>query len=188
MKANNIISDKAKFLVYSENIVNGYNDLEKIWRAVLETAKEMHGKVFNKRFGDAINAKISGVGSVSFNDPYNMGYKTLNIWVEKRYYTIPGIYGCNYFDDDLSYKSMHNANDILTDGRIDATKAAEKITDYLGGINRKRDEMKDAAKNYDKNKKKLENAVRALAVAFSGINPLFVPSELRAYDWEKTIK
>ena len=188
MKAKDIISNKTNFLVYSENIVKGYNDIEKIWRVVLETAKEMNGKVFNKRFADAINVKVQGVGSVSFNDPYNMGYKTLNIWINKRYYEIPGIYGCHYFDGDLDGKYMHNINEILTDGRIDATKAAEKIAGYLGRINQKRDEMRDAAKNYDKNKKKVENAVRALAVAFSGINSLFVPSELRAYDWEKTIK
>lgn len=183
MKTLNI-NNKERFAPHAKAIINGYKDLAAIWGAIMSVSDEMNGKVFNKRFTDAVNAKIKGVGSVSASDPYNLGHKTLNIYLFNRSYCLEGA-GWIYYDKELYYTYLHNVDDILTDGRMDADKAKSRILNIIELINDKIATYSDALKNYDKYMNKRTKALEAFGKAMAGLNKLFEFGTLNSYDWQR---
>ena len=189
MNTNIINTKKVEFVERAKAIIKGYDELKEIWQAVILTAEKMNGKVFNKRFGDAVNLITEKkCGRVSFSDPYNMGYKGMSVFINSRSYKASG--GCwDYIDGSLYASRLHNAEkDLLTDGRIDAAKVKECANNMLSIIASERAKYVDGIKNYDRDQKRKQKALKDLAEAFAKINPLFVPSQLSKYDWEKMLK
>lgn len=170
---------KNDFQELAKHVINGYNEALEGWQVVLETAKEMDGKVFNKRFTDAVNAKLSAV-CCSVNDPYNLG-KELSFWLSNRSYNNGSF--CRYFDNKVYYRDV-KLDSLLTDGRIDAAKVVETVNDLRNNINKKVSEWSDAAKNWDRYEKRVRKALAAFGAAMEGVNPFFIPSELHSYDWK----
>lgn len=183
MKTLNI-NNKERFAIHAKAIINGYKDLAVIWNAIITVSNEMNGKVFNKRFTDSVNAKIDGVGRVSASDPYNLGHKTLNIYLFNRSYCLEGA-GCIYYDDELYFTSLHDVDDILTDGRIAADKANYHLSKIIELINNKIATYSDALKNYDKYMNKRAKALEAFGKAMAGLNKLFEYGTLNSYDWQR---
>lgn len=181
------ITEKERFIFRANAIIKGYVELKEIWRAVELTAKQMNGKVFNKRFADSVNEKTAlKFGRIWFSDTYNLGYKSMTLSINSRCYQIPNQCGVNYIDDYLYSKSLHNAEkELLTDGRIDEEKAISTVSAYIAVIDRERQKYLDAIKHYDRDTERREKALQNLAKAFEKINPLFVPTSLQKYDWEK---
>ena len=181
--------NKIEFTERAKAIIKGYDEVKSIWEAVIITAEAMDGKVFNKRFADAVNKETeTKCGRVCFSDPYNMGYKGMNIYINSRSYKTSSGYWA-YIDNDLHACSLHNAEkDLLTDGRIDAAKVRATADNMLQIVARERAKYVDGVKNYERDQKRREKALKDLADAFAKINPLFVPSQLTKYDWEKLIK
>lgn len=166
---------KEDFTVHANAIVGGYNDLKKVWAVVSEVAKEMNGKVINKRFTDAINAKCEGVGRVYIDE-----YKKLLVYITNRCYN-NGSY-CVYFDDKLSYRYSFGVD---FSGRVDADLICGMVSANIKNINDKISTWKDAAKNWDKYEAKVRKALEAFNKAMVGVNPLFKPYELHSFQWER---
>lgn len=186
MNTNYIInqSKKAAFIKHNEAIIKGYGEVLIIWDCVLYAAKEMNGKVFNKRFTEAVNEKAERYGRVFVSDPYGLG-KEIAAFINSRCYTINGI--STYIDKNLYYTDF-KLSEILTDGRIDAKKAENVLLSISEKIMKRVAIIKDAVKNYDKHVKRRAKALAALAKEFEQLNELFKPNELHTYDWEKMLK
>ena len=170
---------KNDFQELAKHVINGYNEVLEGWQVVIETAKEMDGKVFNKRFTDAVNAKLSAV-RCSVNAPSYLGNKELSLWLDNRSYNNGSF--CCYFDDKVYYRDV-KLDSLLTDGRIDAAKVVEIVNDLQNNINKKVSEWSDAAKNWDRYEKRVRKALAAFGAAMEGVNPFFIPSEIRSYNW-----
>lgn len=189
MKTNFVInqSKKARFVAHNNAIIKGYGEVLAIWGTVLEVAVEMDGKVYNKRFNEAVNDRTAEkYGRVGICDPYNLG-KELYIYINSRSYNSPDSCGWCYIEKELYYTDI-KLETILKDGRIDAEKAKEVLTPLMERINERLNLHKDAVKYYDRNVTKRAKALTALANAFEEINDLLKPRELHAYDWEKMLK
>ena len=167
-------------MLHSAAIINGYKEVKKAWETVAVVASEMDGKVFNKRFVEAVCARLGAAVSCFVHDPYNTG-KKLEIYLRDRSY-MDGSF-CVYFDKYI-YFNTRSLEDFLTDGRIDASKTAAAVADMVGAIEGKVNEWADAAKNYDKHEKRVRKALAAFNTAIQGVNPLFKMYELHAYNWE----
>lgn len=184
----NIINEKSRFIPHANALIKGYNQLNSIWSRVLTVAGEMDGKVFNKRFTDAVNARIEEYGHVTISDTFGSGRKILKIWLKERSYKGADCRGFEcwiYFDDELYFDYLYNIDDMLTDGRIDATKAAKVIGDFFRLIAEKVATLKDAVKNYDKYMAKRAKALAAFGKAMAEVNKLFEFDSLHRYDWQK---
>ena len=189
MNTNYIINQgkKAHFIAHNEAIIKGYNEVLAIWGVVLAVAIEMDGKVYNKRFNEAVNERTADkYGRVGVSDPYNLG-KELYVYINSRSYCANESCGWNYIDKDL-YNTDIKLDTILNEGRIDAEKAKEVLMPLMGRINERIKLHKDAVKNYDRHVVRRAKALEALAKAFEGVNDLLKPRELHAYDWERMLK
>ena len=173
--------NKNQFKLHSAAIIKAYGEVRTVWEVINTVAAQMDGKVYNKRFTDAINAQIKGVASVSVSDPYNTG-KKLEIYLYNRYYQHDG--GITYIDDYVMCRTIWKLDEVLSDGRIDAGKVAAKVAENISAINGKVATWEDGAKNFEKYEKKVRKALETFNNTMGDVNPLFKMYELRAYDWE----
>ena len=166
---------KQDFEIYANGIIRAYNDVKSVWAAVLEVSKQMDGKVINKRFTEAIDAKCVGVGSVWLDNS-----KLMHVQIYNR--SIQTAHGPEYIDRRLYYCTSYG---VAFSGRVDAAEVASMYSALVKNINDKINQWKDAAKNFDKYQEKTRKALQALNKAFEGINPIFKPSVLNSFDWER---
>lgn len=173
---------KNDFQELAKHVISAYDEVTKTWQAVEEVAKVMDGKVFNKRFTDAVNVKCENITRFSVVDSYGLG-KEMNIYLKHRDFTL-GTY-CVYFDSRVNWRQGMKLDNILNDaGRIDAAKASEFVKKMCDNISNEVTRWSDASENWDKYEKKLREALAAFSSAVSEINPMFQPWELHSYDWK----
>lgn len=168
------------FIARAELIVKAYDDLSQIYEIITDVAREMNGKVYNKRFKDAVNERIAGLGRmfVGDKDAY-FGWRKVTILIDRRWSQETG-----YIDDDVHYDSINDIARWLVNNRIDANATANEIARTLQHIHAAAQNWRDAADNYDMYAEQLNNAIAGLRQALNGINPLFKPTEIIDFDWE----
>lgn len=168
------------FIARAELIVKAYGDLSQIYETIIEVAKQMNGKVYNKRFKDAVNERIAGLGRMFVGDrePYS-GWRKVTILIDRRWSQETG-----YIDDDVHYDYIIDIARWLVNNRIDANATANDIARELELIHAAAQNWRDAADNYDMYAKQLDNAIAGLRQALNGINPLFKPTKISDFDWE----
>lgn len=182
---------KESFRKYAAAIIVGYQDTIEVLKAIIEVGEQMDGKVLNKRFITAINGKINGA-FVSMNDPYNLGYRNLNVNLENRSVSINGNW--EYFDKQIYCKYVGNVEKefceyedkhLKVNPRIVSDKVKATCNNYIEMCNKYIKDWEDAAVNFDKYTEQVNNAVRELGNALKGLNGHFCPSEICKYDWER---
>ena len=182
--------NKESFRKYAAAIIVGYQEIIEVLKAIIEVGAQMDGKVLNKRFITAINGKIKGA-SVYMNDPYNFGYRNLNVNLENRSVNINGNW--EYFDTQSYCKYESNVEKefceyederLKVNPRIVGSKVEATCSNYIESCNKYIKDWEDAAVNFDKYTEQVNNAVREFGNALKGLNDHFCPSEICKYDWE----
>lgn len=170
--------NKQAFTLHASELIKAYKNISQVWHVVAVVAEEMNGKVFNKRFIDAVNERCKGVGHI-----YRPDFQFLCVYLDNRSYKATNGNWC-YFDNELYGTSIYRKF-ISDTNRIIADEAIEIVKNQLNAIAERVNILEDAINNYDEHTKKLNDAVKALGLTFKEINPLFVPTELRPFDWGK---
>lgn len=173
---------KEQFTQHARAIENAYRDVLKVWGAIEDTAKEMNGKVYNKRFIDAVNGKIEGFARVYVDSNYN-NRKQLSIYLKNRSYQY-GTY-CIYFDKSIYNTSIWDLEkECLTNWRIDSTKFSAVVAGNIKAIEDKIIIWQQALINFDRDQKKIREALQTLKDTFSDVSPVFKVFELHSFDWD----
>lgn len=173
---------KNDFQELAKHVISAYDEVTKTWQAVEEVAKVMDGKVFNKRFTDAVNVKCGNITVFSVGNSYGTG-KDMDIILKHRYFML--VTFCVYFDSRVNWRQGMSLNNILNDaGKIDAAKASKFVKKMCDNISNEVTRWSDASRNWDKYEKKLRKALAAFSSAVSEVNPMFQPWELHSYDWK----
>lgn len=177
--------DKQTFIQYANAICEGYKTIKDIYNVICHVGSKMNGKVLNKRFSTAIEDKLKELNInalVSLNDQFNMGYRDLTIYLQDRSIKVGQTWV--YFDENLNYKKIHNADKTFCENnRIIFAKIEDYCKDTISRCDKEIAKWSDAATNYDKYKTAIENAVKEFGKAVKNINSLFVPYEIHSYDW-----
>jgi hypothetical protein len=186
----NRCNKKEDFVKYGNAIIGGYKTIISVFQIIAESAKKMNGKVFNKRFQTEIENRLKDCkigANISISDSYNMGYKTLKIYLFNRDTQING--STIYFDKEIYHTSIHNCEKafVNAEGRIVAEGAENECNEQIKLCNEQTEKWEDAIENYDRYKEQVENAVKQLGEALKGLNGFFRPSQIDSYDWEKAI-
>ena len=172
---NSVIAGRTKeeVIARAHAIIGGYKDLTAIWEAIRDVAKQMDGKVLNKRFADKVNAQIAGIGSISLQKDF-WGKYEISLYINNRW-----VKGVGYFDGELyctKFYDFHNR--CLTDGRIDADKVEAEVIGYIDQITEYSERWRDAAEHYDAYDEALSRAKLAFSQALGRLNKLFIPSKI----------
>lgn len=174
---------KEQFLQHARAIVSAYKDVLQAWSAVENTAKEMDGKVYNKRFLEAVNGKIEGFARVYVDSNYN-NRKQLSIYLKNRSYQY-GTY-CIYFDKSIYNTSIWDLEkECLTAGRIDSAKFSAVVADHTAAVETYINSWQQAAKNFDRDQKKIRKALQTLHDTFATVSPVFKVYELHSFEWDR---
>ena len=87
------------FQQYGSAIIRGYQDTIEVLKVIIEAGAKMNGKVLNKRFITEIESNLKVKAIVSISDKFNLGYRSLNIYLENRSININGSW--IYFDNQI---------------------------------------------------------------------------------------
>lgn len=182
------IDNKNFFIEYGKCIIGGYHDLMATYEVIKKTSFTMSGKVFNKRFTTEIEKHLEEEKvptSVYLSDEFNLGYKTLKIYLKNRSKQICGSW--EYFDNEVYCCTIHNCEKEFVDnnGRVIGEKVVELCDKMIKECKKHIEEWQDAIDNYDENRNTLANALKEFGEVVKGLNPLFKPYNVFSFDWEK---
>ena len=183
---------KETFNEYASYIIGGYKDIIEVLGAIIEVGKNMDGKCLNKRFVTAINEKVSPIAFLSMDDQYNIGYRSLHIYIEKRSFNDKSG-RCIYFDDQVFCRYINNVeatfcNMVDYNWRISSDKIEASCSELIETCHEYIDKWRDASDHFDEYTEQIKNAVREFGKLLQGLNDLFCPSEICKYDWEKAVE
>ncbi|MBR1473074.1 MAG: hypothetical protein IJ602_02305 [Paludibacteraceae bacterium] len=194
---------KTEYKQYLAGVLKGFEQMNEAFRTLATTAKEWDGKVYNKRFADAVNERVSGYAH--FDMGSRQGYN--NLFYECKFYLNERAvrvdtkrmgrdsYNWCYFDDELNnsiyytYSSAY-ANDIFKvdeklNERINGEAFAAACDKVIKSNERRAAMFCDALKTWDKSLaalKKIEDYARKQS---ANINPFFVDKEgARQFMWQ----
>ena len=176
------------FQQYGSAIIRGYQDTIEVLKVIIEAGAKMNGKVLNKRFITEIESNLKVKAIVSISDKFNLGYRSLNIYLENRSININGSW--IYFDNQIYCRYIHNVEQsfLNDEGRIDCAKVETACNEQIEQACKYIRKWEDAMSNYDKYTEQLKKAVLDFGNALKGLSDFFTPSQLDKYDWESAVE
>lgn len=179
------------FQQYGSAIIRGYQDTIEVLKVIIEVGAKMNGKVLNKRFITEVENSMKEQGLkafVSMGDKFNLGYRSLNIYLENRSTLINGSWV--YYDNQIYCRYIHSveASFLNDEGRIDCAKVEAACNEEIEQACKYIRKWEDAMSNYDKYTEQLKKAVLDFGNAMKGLSDFFTPSQLDKYDWENAVE
>lgn len=186
---------KQQYKEYLAGILKGLEQMNAAFAALATTAKEWDGKVYNKRFADAVNERVKGFAS--FSPGTRQGYNNLlykcEFYLNERAVRVSAerfgqeSYNWCYFDQEINssiyftYSSRYENDIFKVDDRMNERINGEAFAaacDKVIKANERRAAMfRDALRSWDKSLAGLAKIEQYLQKSAATINPLFVDLE-----------
>lgn len=183
---------KEQYREYLAGVLKGFDQMNRAFSTLAQTAREWDGKVYNKRFADAVEERTKPAVYFSMGDRANynglfygcrLTLRERSVSVSAEHFGKPS-HDTVYFDDEIqsylyfTYSSKY-VNDILVrdekgNDRINGAAFADACNQVIENNNKRAAKFRAALKEWDKSLATLKKIDEFLNKCAGSVHPFFV--------------